>query len=45
MALEDLSRGKKEALKKMIFTETKAGKNLRQVARKALKNFNVKLYR
>jgi hypothetical protein len=43
MGIERLSEAKRKALREMIISESKAGKSVRQVARKALKDFNVKL--
>jgi hypothetical protein len=43
MALEELSEAKRKALRAEIFKMTQAGKSVRQVARMALKKFNVKL--
>lgn len=44
MALNELSEEKKKLLQGRILLMTSKGKSLRQVARMALKEFNVKLY-
>lgn len=43
MALEELSEAKRKALRASILKMTNEGKTVRQVARMALKKFNVKL--
>lgn len=43
MALEELSEAKRKALRASIPKMTNEGKTVRQVARMALKKFNVKL--
>lgn len=44
MALSELSEGKKASLKERIAEMTERGNSIRQIARMALKEFNVKLF-
>jgi superfamily II helicase len=44
MALEELSEAKRKRLKDRIIELNKSGKNIRQISRIILKEFNVKLF-